>query len=421
MKNVIAYSLLCLVFLCFLPNESATSQSPGSNLLVNGSFEEGVALPPSGWFTWIGDDDPNVDNPNSSTIAGWTVSEIDWMNGLWNASEGGLSLDMNGFWAGYVEQSFNTVVGNTYTVTFDMAGASHLPALSIRATAAGVSFDFGADPAGNSDNVRSYETKSFDFIANSTSTTLRLESLNFSSAWPNRAGGPALDNVSVEAVAENSPPDVSNPTVSPASIWPPNNKMVDISIGGVTDADGDPVTITVTEIADNEGSDPDDVVTGTSPQVRAQRDGKGSGRTYTIFFDAYDGTETVSAAVTVTVPHDQGNGKPKNGKGKPNLAKGSDFTSLPKSFTLDQNYPNPFNPSTTIRYGLTEAVSVRLTIYNSLGQPVRELVNSVQGAGRYHAVWDGRDAAGRQVSSGMYFYRLEAGANVALKKMILAK
>lgn len=399
MKKVIASSVMFLMLTSLLPNVSA-----GSNLLVNGSFEdaaEGASLPPVGWFTWIGDDNPGIDDRDSTTIKGWTVSEIDWTNGLWNASEGERSLDMNGFWAGYVEQSFNTVVGSKYVVTFDMAGASHLPPLSIRATAAGGSMDFGADPAGNSENTRVYETKSFEFTANSTTTTLRLESLNLSSAWPNRAGGPALDNVSVEAVNDNSAPDVSNTTVSPSSIWPPNNKMVDITIGGVTDPDGDPVTITVTSITDNEGSDPDDVVTGTSPQVRAQRYGKGDGRTYTITFEASDGTETVSGTVTVTVPHDQG-----NGKGKSKLA---------------QNFPNPFNPSTNIQYELTEAANVRLTVYNLLGQPVRELVNNTQGAGIYQVIWDGRDAFGNQVSSGMYFYRLEAGADVAFRKMFLVK
>ena len=85
------------------------------------------------------------------------------------------------------------------------------------------------------------------------------------------------------------------------------------------------------------------------------------------------------------------------------------------------NYPNPANPSTTIRYALTEATDVRLAIYNILGQQVRVLVNSEQSAGTYSVVWDGRNALGREVTSGVYLYRLKAGQNVAIRKMILIK
>ena len=90
-------------------------------------------------------------------------------------------------------------------------------------------------------------------------------------------------------------------------------------------------------------------------------------------------------------------------------------------FGLEQNSPNPLNPSTTIRYTLSKAADVRLTIYNMLGQQVRLLVNAVQVQGAYSVVWDGRTAFGQTVSSGLYFYRLEAGPNVSIRKMILAK
>ena len=89
--------------------------------------------------------------------------------------------------------------------------------------------------------------------------------------------------------------------------------------------------------------------------------------------------------------------------------------------TLDPNRPNPFNPSTTIRYSLEEAVDVKLAIYNLLGQEVRLLIRRFQPAGSYTVVWDGRDAAGRQVSTGVYLYRLQAGTDVVSRKMVLAK
>ena len=112
-----------------------------------------------------------------------------------------------------------------------------------------------------------------------------------------------------------SVPDVAGAAPSIAEIWPPNNKMVDITIEGVTDPDGDEVTITITDIVDNEGSDPDDVggVGTATAQVRAQRDGKGTGRIYTVSFVASDGQAQSEGSVSVTVPHDQGKSK-KRGK-----------------------------------------------------------------------------------------------------------
>ncbi len=90
-------------------------------------------------------------------------------------------------------------------------------------------------------------------------------------------------------------------------------------------------------------------------------------------------------------------------------------------FGLGQNYPNPFNPITAIRYSLAEASSVRLTIYNLLGQEVRVLVNETQNPGEYFLPWDGTDEAGRQVSSGIFIYQLRSEAKVATGKMILLK
>jgi hypothetical protein len=95
--------------------------------------------------------------------------------------------------------------------------------------------------------------------------------------------------------------------------------------------------------------------------------------------------------------------------------------SAPIGYALNQNYPNPFNPETTIHYSLAEEGSVRLTIYNVLGQEIVSLVDEHQQSGKYMAVWTGVDAAGSQVSSGLYFYRLEAGDFVSTKKMVLLR
>lgn len=85
------------------------------------------------------------------------------------------------------------------------------------------------------------------------------------------------------------------------------------------------------------------------------------------------------------------------------------------------NYPNPFNPSTTISYELTGELQVRLAVYNILGQKVRTLIGGEYRNGLNQAEWNGLDDAGQAVSSGVYFYRLQAGDQVVTKRMILVR
>ena len=94
----------------------------------------------------------------------------------------------------------------------------------------------------------------------------------------------------------------------------------------------------------------------------------------------------------------------------------------PEAFALANNYPNPFNPATTIKYALPQAADVELTVYNVVGQVVRTLVAEHQSAGRYVVEWDATNDNGHSLSSGMYFYRLEAGGEFReVKKMLLLK
>jgi len=97
--------------------------------------------------------------------------------------------------------------------------------------------------------------------------------------------------------------------------------------------------------------------------------------------------------------------------------------SLPKSSGLAQNSPNPFNPSTTISFTVAEgpAVHVSLKVYDLRGNLVRTLVNEVRDAGTYNVFWDGTNESGRNVSSGVYFYRMQAGDFNQTRKMVLLK
>lgn len=99
----------------------------------------------------------------------------------------------------------------------------------------------------------------------------------------------------------------------------------------------------------------------------------------------------------------------------------TDQAGVPTQFRLEQNYPNPFNPETTIRFSLPRAFQVKLEIYNMLGQRVRSLVNGQLNAGVYTAKWDGNDDLGRSLSSGVYFYRIEAGRFASTQRMVLMK
>ncbi|MCX6832342.1 MAG: T9SS type A sorting domain-containing protein, partial [candidate division Zixibacteria bacterium] len=93
----------------------------------------------------------------------------------------------------------------------------------------------------------------------------------------------------------------------------------------------------------------------------------------------------------------------------------------PNAFRLAQNYPNPFNPVTTISYDIPTRTKVTIEVFNVLGQSVQLLLYETKSAGSYHITWDGRDASGRPVSTGVYLYRFSAGDVVQTKKMLLVK
>ena len=125
----------------------------------------------------------------------------------------------------------------------------------------------------------------------------------------------AVDDVRIESELINEPPDTSGAYADKDCIWPPNHKMVDVGINGVTDPDGDPVSLTIVSITSDEPTDssgdgnhaPDAYGIGTNiATVRAERAGDGDGRVYVVNFIAEDGNGGVSeGSVTIGVPHDK--------------------------------------------------------------------------------------------------------------------
>jgi hypothetical protein len=91
-------------------------------------------------------------------------------------------------------------------------------------------------------------------------------------------------------------------------------------------------------------------------------------------------------------------------------------STVPHTFELGQNYPNPFNPATVIRFQLPSSGAVTLKVFDVLGREVATILDGFQQAGTYSIRWDAS-----QLSSGVYIYRLHAGENSALRKMLLMK
>lgn len=99
----------------------------------------------------------------------------------------------------------------------------------------------------------------------------------------------------------------------------------------------------------------------------------------------------------------------------------TDITELPSSYRLLNNYPNPFNPTTKIAFELPQSENVSLKIYNINGELIRTVTNENLPAGHFEKVWDGKNDFGKEVSSGIYIYRLTAGKFDRSARMVLMK
>jgi choice-of-anchor C domain-containing protein len=158
-----------------------------ANIITNGSFEKGT-VDPGGFFVYVGPGD-------STSITGWTVggNGVDYIGGLWPASDGKRSLDMSSFSAGSISQVLATTIGAAYQIQFDLSGNSGggnvVKTLDVSVdttvpTTGIYTYDTTGHPSGTQ-----WLTKEFDFTATGTSTTLTFTSQEFNFY------GPALDNV----------------------------------------------------------------------------------------------------------------------------------------------------------------------------------------------------------------------------------
>ena len=103
------------------------------------------------------------------------------------------------------------------------------------------------------------------------------------------------------------------------------------------------------------------------------------------------------------------------------LSNEEDVVSVPQEFALYQNYPNPFNPETNIMFDIPEVSNVNITVFNVLGKEVNSIDFKSMRPGQHNISWKGTDRTGKAVSSGVYFYTIQAGDFVATKKMMFLK
>ena len=160
----------------------------------------------------------------------------------------------------------------------------------------------------------------------------------------------------------------------------------------------DGITITPTDFG---GYPPNDQVTGFTLRYDARPEGI---QDSSITIEVYNIWGVMEASYSVEV-----------------YVEPNEDENLPREFSVAQNFPNPFNPETEISYELPKDAYVTLAVYNLLGQKVKTLVDERQRAARHNIRWGGRDHNGKEVSSGVYFYKIQAEDVKVAKKMVLIR
>jgi choice-of-anchor C domain-containing protein len=181
--------------------------SAAAALIVAGSA--GAATIANGGFAGPGDANGSFQTVGVSTdvIPGWTVSsgDVDWITGYWQSSDGdGFSVDLNGNHPGAISQTIDTVIGQTYTLTFDMSGnpdnGSDVRLILADLGGPATTFSYNLDVSANSRSNMNWTPQSLNFTATGDSTTI-----TFASGNTNCCFGAAIDNVAIaNAVPEPS-------------------------------------------------------------------------------------------------------------------------------------------------------------------------------------------------------------------------
>ena len=229
-------------------------------------------------------------------------------------------------------------------------------------------------------------------------------------------------------VVTNRPPDCSLAVACEATLWPPDHKYRQVSICGVTDPEGDPVTIAATGVTQDEpiedrgdGSTcPDAAIQNGVASVRVERSGVGNGRVYVISFIATDARGgSCSGSVPVCVPHDQDVGHTCVDDGQTVNSMGTCITGRMQGAQPDDLVTGvglrvlPVSAGVgKLEYSLPEESDVVLAVYDLAGRRVRTLVNSRQTAESHQTTWNSGG-----LSRGIYYYRMQAAGRTLTKSV----
>ncbi len=224
----------------------------------------------------------------------------------------------------------------------------------------------------------------------------------------------------------NHAPDCSNAVAFRPELWPPSGQFVRQRILGVTDPDGDPITITIDGVTQDEfiqgaGSGnrcPDARRIGNDVEVRSERSGQGDGRVYEISFTASDGRGGVcSGTVTVCVPHDQSgqpcvdSGQFENSFGPCAIPRGSEGESAELALAATVS-----TEIVVLDYQLPAAATVQLAVFDVTGRRVAVLENAQQSEGQHQLTWDVA-----RLPSGVYYVRMQADASSLVERIVLVR
>jgi hypothetical protein len=240
----------------------------------------------------------------------------------------------------------------------------------------------------------------------------------------------APHSIMASFVPINASLDCSHVKAMPGRLWPPDHRLVPVSIGGVSDQNGDPVAVRVTGVTQDEATGqgehcPSAVVDASGTcQLRAERAGKGNGRVYRISFTASDGHGgSCDGSATVTVPHDMGHPSAiDDGQGVNAMGPCSAEEHEPGQQKGDQPRRLEFlatsldGRSATVEFSVPASGPVRLAVYDSAGRRVAVIQEGHLDEGTHRAVWN----AG-WLARGVYFYRLQAGSAVVGKTLLILR
>ena len=227
----------------------------------------------------------------------------------------------------------------------------------------------------------------------------------------------------------NHRPDCTNAAACVASLWPPNHKYEAVSICGVTDPDGDPVTITATGITQDEpintrgdgNTCPDGQIVNGQASVRAERTGTpgipGNGRVYAISFTATDSHgASCSGTVQVCVPHDQGAHSVcfDDGQKYNSLGTCTGASQLSQEITEVGLSIGDVTPSqATVEFALPKDMFVQVAVFDLAGRRIATLEDGALTTGAYQRSWDMSGSA-----KGLYFVRLKAGVETLTRTVV---